>query len=374
MNESTKSILIGCYEIPGFGGASTATYKLFEMMQADGVEVRLFNLIHPQDVPFFRYAYGEDYGNPRRLAQVANCLLDHPPSPGDAALAKMIREAGPGLMLGVGYIAARLMKNAAPEIPLAFLTTGSFQAEQLIARGTAKDAASLLRFLQRAVNVRQRFQERQMTEIIEKADLILTHSPLTKSLFECFFPYHTEKFYEHIVWFAEWIYEDARQYAHLQLPFPERNIDLLFLASSWKRPEKNFAFVEKIVKQFKHCSIHLAGEYTRRLPNAVFHGLVADRDELFRLMGRSKTVVCPSLIDAAPGILFEASAMGCNIVTSRNCGNWQLCHPQLLVHPFTARNFIEKTALSLERKFEDNIAYFLAKNTYRDLVETLLVL
>ena len=32
-------------------------------------------------------------------------------------------------------------------------------------------------------------------------------------------------------------------------------------------------------------------------------------------------------IDAAPGILFEGAVMGCNLVASKNCGNWEVCHP-----------------------------------------------
>ena len=28
-----RKALIGCYEIPGYGGASTSSYKLFEIMQ-----------------------------------------------------------------------------------------------------------------------------------------------------------------------------------------------------------------------------------------------------------------------------------------------------------------------------------------------------
>jgi len=51
---------------------------------------------------------------------------------------------------------------------------------------------------------------------------------------------------------------------------------------------------------------------------------------VFRLMGNAKTIVSTSRYDAAPGILFEGSVMGCNLVASRNCGNWKICHTELL--------------------------------------------
>jgi glycosyltransferase involved in cell wall biosynthesis len=98
--------------------------------------------------------------------------------------------------------------------------------------------------------------------------------------------------------------------------------------------------------------------------------LVTRRDELFALLGGSKTIVCPSLFDAAPGILFEASAMGCNIITSKNCGNWHICNEKLLVDPFNLNGFLEKISLSLSRKYEDNIDYFMRNKSYKNLIDT----
>jgi hypothetical protein len=109
------------------------------------------------------------------------------------------------------------------------------------------------------------------------------------------------------------------------------------------------------------------------LPSAIHHELIAGREDLFRLMGRAKTVVCPSLCDAAPGILFEGSALGCNIVTSRNTGNWRLCHDELLAEPYTASEFVSKIGRSLSKKFEDHMDYFLQANSYQKLIDVLSV-
>lgn len=369
-----KRILIGCYEIPGYGGASTATYKLFEMMQQDGLDVHFINLISERDNAYFQFAYGEQCGNPAALKNVHNCILNPRIFGEQPSLGEVIQDIAADIMIGVGYIGALLMKNAATDIPLVFMTTGCYQAEQLIANGTAKDAGELLRYLKKAVNVRDRFRNPQISETIEKSNLIITHSPLTKAFFECFFPYQVAKFYHKITWFAEWIYEDARQYSALRRPFNDRDIDVLFIASSWKRPEKNFPLVKKIIAGIRNRNIHIAGETEKMLPDAVHHGLVPDREVLFSLMSRSKTVVCPSLIDAAPGILFEASAMGCNVITSKNCGNWQLCNEQLLATQYTATCFVEKILLSLDRHYEDNINYFFDQNAYEDLIETITVI
>jgi hypothetical protein len=145
----------------------------------------------------------------------------------------------------------------------------------------------------------------------------------------------------------------------LQQPFFERDIDVLFIAESWTRPEKNYKMVKEIASQCKHLRVHIAGEMEKTLPNVRHHGLVTRREEVFKLLGRTKTIVCPSLFDLAPGILYEASAMACNIIASKNCGNWQVCNEELLVDPFNLNNFLEKLYLSLSKKYEDNMDYFL---------------
>ena len=80
-------------------------------------------------------------------------------------------------------------------------------------------------------------------------------------------------------------------------------------------------------------------------------------------------IVSTSIYDAEPRILYEASAMKCNIIASKNCGNWKICNDQLLVEPFYLYNYLEKIDLSLTRKFDDNINYFLDVNAYQKLIE-----
>src|SRR5206468_1730768 len=102
---------------------------------------------------------------------------------------------------------------------------------------------------------------------------------------------------------------------------------------------------------------------------AVHHGFIADRAILFELMGRARTVVSASAIDAAPGVLFEASALGCNVVASPNCGNAHLCHPDLLVERADAPSFIRAIRASLQRKYPDNAAAFRGANPTQRLLD-----
>jgi glycosyltransferase involved in cell wall biosynthesis len=365
-----KKILLGCYEVPGYGGASTASYKLFELMQKDGLDVHFLNVIDEQDADYFGYAFGENLGNPKLLDNVHNCVLNSPLFTPHPELDALLSDLSPDTLLGIGYIAAYLLKQAAPKKRLIFLTAGCEQAKKCIA--TKSDALSVSKYIRGAKGPPVVFHKLEK-ETVALSDLVITHSDMIGFFYQYFFPNQSGQIYPDVIWFAEWIYKEALDYSGLQKPFHERDIDVIFVASSWSRPEKNYNFVKKIASQCKDLNIHVVGETEKKLPHAEYHGLVTGREELFALMGRSKAIICPSLFDAAPGILFEASAMGCNIIASKNCGNWQICNEALLVDPFNLNNFLEKISLSLSKKYEDNIDYFMKTKSYKNLIETISV-
>ncbi len=367
-----KTILLGCYEVPGYGGASTAAYGLFEKMQKDGYRVHYFNLIEERDVDYYRFVLGKDFGNPKHLENVRTVLLPAPLYSSHPELTRLTAEISPDLIIGTGFIAALVMKRSSPEKKLLFLTTGCQQMKDFIVRKKAKTFTGLKNDLDSAVGS-PGISSLEEEEAVDKCDLIVTHSEMTLFLYEKFFPFHTGKIYSEVIWFAEWIYEESLKHSHLIKPFPEREIDVLFISSSWSRREKNYDFVEKIARNLKGVSVHLVGETEENSLPVFFHGLVRNRDELFALLGNAKTVVCPSSFDAAPGILFEASAMQCNVIASKNCGNWNLCNEFLLVDSFTPESFIQKISASLTRKFSDNMDWFLEKRSYQNLMETISV-
>lgn len=369
---STRRILIACYEIPGYGGANTASYQLFETLQQEGFDVHYLNLIDEQDRSFFEFTFGPNYGNPDSLAHVYNCALQgvlYGPHP---ELKALIDELAPDLIVGVDFIAALLMKRAALKTPLIFLTAGCQQVKDSVTGQIVNDLIHQERVIAEAKDTPRRCC-REEVEAADICDLIVTHSNITLALFQYFFPYLHGKIYSQPIWFGEWIYREALKYSKLAKPFAQRDIDVLLVSSSWVRPEKNYPGVRKLIGALPGTAIHIVGEIEekRRLGSACYHGLVTERDRLFELMGRAKTVASLSLYDSAPGILFEASAMGCNIVTSKNCGNWMICHDDLLADPFNAAAFANAVRLSLTQKYRDNMKFFLETASYRQFTEIL---
>ena len=354
------AIVVGGFEVPGWGGLATATYRLFETMLAHGLDAWYVNLVRAEDRERFRGLLGSACENPRGLPRVHTAVLEAPLHEPQAGLAALLAELSPRPMVGAGDIAAYLMKRAAPRAPIVLLTGGCMQVDP---------AAPLTGFdWGRADPPAPDWKER---EAVEMAELVLTHSDVVLRLYRHFYPRHARRIHPRVIWFAEWIHAEAREHAGAARPFGERDVDALFVASSWSRQEKACRLVAEVTERLAGSSVHVVGEAAEPIPGAEHHGVLG-RAELFRLMGRARTVACPSSFDAAPGILFEASALGCNPVASRNCGNWEVCHEELLAEPWTADAFAQAIRRGRERKLPDRMDRFLASGSYRELTRVLL--
>lgn len=368
---SPKRILLCCYSVPGRGGANTSGYELFRRMQGDGYNVAYMNLVDEKYEDYYKARFGECMGNPGRLADVHNVRLHRPLNGPHPEVALAINRLEPDIILAISCMGTYITETALPGRRVLFLTSGSSQAREYIETGKFKDAMALMRRLERGGKPLPIRHNREAASVAS-AHRIFTHSKMIHDFYHHFFPAEAHKIHDTIFWRGEWIYERARRYAAMSRPFDERDIDVLFVASSWSRKIKNFDLVRRLTARLKNRSVHLVGECRQPPKGAVHHGLTRTPEQLFELFGRARTVVCPSLLDAAPGVLFEASAMGCNIVASRNCGNWMICHPDLLAEEANPSTFARKIELSLAQKMDDAVNYFLEGNLYQRFVKAVL--
>ncbi len=363
-------ILLGCYGVPGWAGASTVLYQLFERMQREGIDVGYANMLTESDEVLLRQVYTDNFGNPHTLENVHTCVVQPPMWRPQAALSQLIEMLAPDLLLGFGVIAARLFELSASRVPVVFMTAGSRRLGDLIATGAITDFLGFRKRVEHGIAFSMGSEEPER-QAVDNADLIVVHSPLIRFAFDHFFFSHSGKIYANIISVADLVFPEAKRFEHLKKPFAERDIDVIFVAAAWTRPEKNYGLVKKIARRLSGLRVHIVGAFERPCATARHHGRIVGREQLYDLLGRSKTLVCSSSLDAAPAVLFEAAAMGCNVVASANCGNWELCNDRLVAESYAEDGFLSKIETALNASYPDNRERF--RGGYDDLVETLSV-
>lgn len=363
-------ILLGSYGLPGWAGSSTVLYQLFERMQREGNDVAYANLVTEQDEGFLRQIFAENFGNPRGLENVYTCVVKPPLWRPHAVFTGLIESVAPDVLLGFGVIAARLFQFSTTGTPVVFMTAGSRRLGDLIASGAITDFLGFKKRVEHGIAFSMGPDEPER-QAVDDADLIVVHSPLIRFAFEHFFPSHSGKIYANDISIADLVFPEAERFEHLKKPFAERDIDVIFVAADWTRHEKNYELVKKIVRRLGGLRVHIVGAFKRPCPTARHHGRIVGREQLYELLGRSKTLVCPSSLDAAPAVLFEASAMGCNVIASPNCGNWDLCNERLVTESYAEDAFVSNIETALNASYPDNRERF--RGGYDDLVETLSV-
>lgn len=358
-------ILLACNQVPNYGGANTTFYILFEILQKGGWDVHYLNIIEHNRLKFYQETFGNGLGNPRKLSNVHNLLFNNERSL--SYLKGLIDVVKPDLIMGKNFIAPYLLKSQRPDIETWFLPSSCSQIRNGIYKGIL---SSEVEALEKTESYGNSIPMSWPPEIraVESADKIICHSKTTSFWFNHFYPEYKHKISEKILWSAPLVYEKlSKQKLGFKI-FDDRAIDILFVANRWSRAEKNYGMVKEITKRCRGLNIHIVGECEDEVEGAVYHKFLMHH-EVIGSMKDTKTVVSTSIYDPAPNVLFEASIMGCNVVASKNCGNWELCNPLLLVEPYCLENYIKKINLSLSERFQDNIEYFLQDDPVTQITE-----
>lgn len=178
-------------------------------------------------------------------------------------------------------------------------------------------------------------------EAVRAADRILFHTRNMKFWYYTFYPRYRDKMQDEIFWDYPILLRQFEFSSIKRIPWRQRPIDLLFVASDWRRAEKNFAMLKRLCHTFSRKKIMVIGYLPEALPASVITFDSMSQWDVVQAMGRTKALVSPSRYDEAPNVLFEAAIVGANIVCSRNCGNYQLAPeeliPRLETHDFEVK-------------------------------------
>ncbi len=362
-------VLVCCFEIPTQGGAATSAYALFAKMKRDGIDAHYVNIVERATVPYYLWTYGTRIGNPEGLADVHTCIVERPFAGAQPALRDTIARIAPGVIVARGYIATLFAKRAAPELPVVFSTAGSRQVEFLIAQGRVGQAIDLPALLPRTGRLPTAAPGNEGAAF-DAADVILANSDLVGDTIRAYSDVERSgKVHAQAVWSAEWVVDAVAAHGVPSKPFAERSIDVLFCATSWTRREKNLPALCRLVPRLADMRVVIAGECRPSVPGAEHVSYVEDRKAMFALMADAKVVASVSLVDACPTTLFEAAFLGCNVVASRNCGNWRVCHETLLVDPPNDAAFARAIRCGVEREYANGLDWFLRTRSYERLLE-----
>ena len=95
----------------------------------------------------------------------------------------------------------------------------------------------------------------------------------------------------------------------------KRNIDILYVSSSFSRRVKGFFYFIELVKDLPYKIVVIGKNNGKILPKNIKH--IPFSNNISDYLNDSKLVINTSLFEASSNILFEAVNSGCNILTSR---------------------------------------------------------
>ena len=330
---SAGRILLAAYGLPGLAEASTQNDRLLRRMRADGHDVVALNVLDELDREYFEIVTGNRPGSSNgRLdveATAATTVV------GNEALRERVVALEPALVVARGSRAAVAIRAVAPNTGLIFMTSGCDSLRRAIGAGIARDYQSVARRIQDGQRLPFRVNGAE-GKGVRGADLVVTDSEMTQLLYNAAFPTLVGKIHPAVAWPCPAPDPDPQSCARFARPFAERDIDVLFLASTWNRKGPNWRLARRISSRCKPLRVHVAGAVRSPARRACHHGVVGERDALLSLLGRTRALVSPSRYEASADALISGAAMGCNVVASRNCGSWMLCNEELVVEPYTA--------------------------------------
>ena len=163
---------------------------------------------------------------------------------------------------------------------------------------------------------------------IQICDEILTNSNSNKEVLLHYYKDHKKKFHNISINTSNLRFD----YPNIsQQDFDKRDIDIIYAVSNHTRVAKGSAIMNKIITNNnidKLTKVIIGNKIkevfnVNQIKNCSFFSHLS-QSELFSYLKRSKIVIIPSTGDASPNILYEGLHFGCNVLLTKNCGNYEL--------------------------------------------------
>ena len=358
-------IIFARNSFPYLGGSSTYLYLLFETLRKELPHAECWNILTPRVQEVGRRYYGPDWPNPKRLPNVRTFVVDG--RKGRSQIHRALREKPVAAVLSKARETTSFLNRLEPDLHVWHLTSTCSIVKNAVAESRFPSMEYILKQLKRNRFPKVHCAEEQ--QAVRLADRILFHTEGMKFWYHAFYPEHREKMEEKVFWDYPLIKDRFRR-IHPNTPWRNRPIDLLFVATDWRRGEKNFPLLAQLCRSFVRRRIMVIGFLPERLPDSVIAFDKMSQGDVVQAMAQTKVVVCPSRYDEAPNVLFEAAIAGANIVCSKNCGNYRLTDKELVAR-LEPIDFSDKIQTALGKHRAPNTGDFCKRDLSRWIVQEL---
>ena len=330
---------------PYQGGSSTYLYLLFETVRKQLPEAECWNIVTPRMWETGRRHYGAHWPNPKKLPNVRTFMVDG--MKGHAQVRHALEEKTVTAVLSKGRETTTFLKQLDSSLPVWHLTSTCSIVKNAVAGNRVSSTEHLLKRLR--TDSLPGLRCRAERQAVKMADRILFHTQRMRFWYHTFYPEFREKMENEIFWDYPLI-QHRFERIKSKTSWKKRPIDLLFVATDWRRGEKNFPLLKQLCRLFVRKRIMVIGFLPERLPDSVIAFDTMSQEDVVQAMAQTKIVACPSRYDEAPNVLFEAAIAGANIVCSKNCGNYQLAHEDLVAR-LNPVDFAGKIQTALQRHY-----------------------
>ena len=368
-------ILLSSTQFPGNGGAATNTYKLhkFFSKETNHSVYCIFFLANKEDATTIDFD-PEKIGNIGFLycCAINGQLQNFDCKTGtfseyDSHFLKEFRQkitdilgGYPDIILAKNYRAPITTSFLFPTVQnIYYLVSGVYYLTLLNNNNSNNVSAQNLLENIKNYNLEQYKQNtniKQEIQSLELAKRVIFNSELTCTLFQTFYKDKIKDF--SIVNTS--LFQNIVSLSKENLC--SRTYDLFFICSDFNRKIKNCKFVKKLFqqKEFKSLKKLVIGHgslFDTDIPNIVI--LPPQPNHLISsFMKQCKVLVFPSLFDSSPNTVYEALESGCNVVISKNIGNWRKFHVDSVCNDvYDEKEWILKIEKNLKQKVNHDIEF-----------------
>jgi len=269
----------------------------------------------------------------------------------------------PMIILAKNHFAPIEMKKMFPNVPIVYLMCGCIHWQA--GRIPLTKNISVTQYLKDPFAVSP---ENIEIKCIDKSTITVANSNTLHQLANILYPEYMHKFVDYVdTSLATW-YVKKNMSIHMhnndkndkndknnknkknnKIDWDKRKYDIAFCTSNVNRKEKNVDFVKKllpIIKQKKWQVVVIGAGAKLMFSNVKFITKyeLLPRNEVLNILKNTRTCLICSLIDSSPNLFIEAIECGCNILTTKNIGLYNLLPKEMICDDYAYENLEEWTA------------------------------